>query len=407
MAVLDGIILLEVVALVVEQAAADGDAGQAACDCHVAVDASALVEVDLLGIGAEVLGCQIGGFDHGRVNILRTGGNIAVLDGIPGDGILAPACSLFVAGFLNGLEDAVVQLFQQFCRVGAEVELDGGLGNDGVDACIVACVEVGNAEGGLGILGNFKVGNLGNSTGCSVEGVGHQAECAVGVAADAVEVDLIGLEAGGFKGDALGPCAVNADGAFDIGVMIEEILHAAQRAHALFTGCADKDDIALGLQAGSLEAAECRQQNGQTACIVNDTGCIEDAVLTANFLDAALGEYGVQMGFNEDLGAGACTLPQTDGIAELVHMGIFQAQLAQIFGICLGAFGFLEGGSFDEGQRDLIFDRLLGIGFDEGHGLLYFIQRQNLVKQGLYLGVYLIIHNENLRFERLLAVVMR
>jgi len=59
----------------------------------------------------------------------------------------------------------------------------------------------------------------------------------------------------------------------------------------------------------------------------------------------------------------------------------------------------VEGGGLDEGQCDLIFDRLLGIGLDEIHGLLNFFQTQNLIKQGLYLGIDLIIHNRTLLLQ--------
>ena len=126
-----------------------------------------------------------------------------------------------------------------------------------------------------------------------MEGVGHQAECAVGVAADAVEVDLVGLEAGCLIGDVGNVAAVDGDRCRDVlKIIVEEVLHAAERAHALFACCADEDDVARVLDTRRVAGADHREDHGQGACVVADAGSMEEAVLLLYLLDTNGGYRG-------------------------------------------------------------------------------------------------------------------
>ena len=142
---LDGIFFAQVVHLIVLVgalgiiAAADADGGDALVNGHIAVGRASGREIALY---AQAFKGGVGAFDHGGVDILGAGRHVAVPLRVPGYGILAPAGRFLVACFLDSFKYPAVQLFQKLLRVGAEVELYRGLGHDGVDAGVVARVEV-------------------------------------------------------------------------------------------------------------------------------------------------------------------------------------------------------------------------------------------------------------------------
>lgn len=135
---------------------------------HVAVGGAALLK---LGLIAKVFDDGVQRLYDGGVGVLGSGGNVAVLFVIPGDGVFAPSGGLLVGGLLEGVHNAGVQFLQFLSGVGAEVEFDGGTGHDGMDAGVAARVEVGHAEGGSRVLRDLETAILATALAAACSGL--------------------------------------------------------------------------------------------------------------------------------------------------------------------------------------------------------------------------------------------
>ena len=131
--------LLQGVSAAIQAAHAQANGRDVFADGHVAVGGAAMEEDGLI---SQIAADGIGGFHNGRMDILSTGRHIAITLVGHGDGVLAPTGGLFIAGLLQSVQDPLVQLLQHFLGVGAEIEFDGGFGDDGMDAGVVARMEV-------------------------------------------------------------------------------------------------------------------------------------------------------------------------------------------------------------------------------------------------------------------------
>lgn len=110
-------------------AGAKANGGDTGIQGHIAVGGAALFK---LGLIAKVFDDGVQRLYDGGVGVLGSGGNVAVLFVIPGDGVFAPSGGLLVGGLLEGVPNAWVFSFSSSsAELERKLNLDGGTGHDG------------------------------------------------------------------------------------------------------------------------------------------------------------------------------------------------------------------------------------------------------------------------------------
>ena len=259
------------------------------------------------------------------------GVHIADVLHLVGDGVLAPAVGLLLAGLLDGLKNPSSQLLQLLLRIGAEVEADRGLRDDGVDGLKASGVEIGDGEGGHGVGGNAELRDLGDGPGGGVKGVGDFAEHHAGVSADALEGHLVGLDAGCLVGDLLIAVSVHGDAGLKLRVMLHVVFHALEGAGSLLLNGPHKLDVALGLNAGGIEGADGGEDDGAAPGVIHDAGAFDKAVLADNLQLGVQVEHGVHVRLHQGGFPAAGSPADAHAVAVLVDVAVRQPLLLKHF----------------------------------------------------------------------------
>ena len=128
------------------------------------------------------------------------------------------------------------------------------------------------------------------------------------------------------------PGAVDRHEAIDAALqsLVEQVLHAAQVAQALFADVADEGDRARRLHVARLERADDGEDHGQAAAVVADARPANHGALLRGLDVGALGEHGVEVRGEHEVRARGRARPLAEDVAHLVDAHVLQTQLAEL-----------------------------------------------------------------------------
>ncbi len=254
---------------------------------------------------------------------------------------------------LGGVEGELLR------RGGAEVELHGGGGGDGVDGG--SSGDATRVERGAGVLADARLqsGKLcqgGDGAADEEDGVGR-AGIGPGVASGAGDGDAEAPAAEGAGDDGGGSGAFEGQqrsNAAAIGALREEMAHAAEIAFAFLADVGDEEQGVRRLDFGKAKGGEDAEQGGQTGSVVAASGAQDAGSVFLRDGVGSGGEDGIQMGGeHDDRGVGSAAWQLAERIAFLIDVDVTEAELGETGGEPGGAGGLPERGGGDGQQLEL------------------------------------------------------
>jgi hypothetical protein len=172
----------------------------------------------------------------------------------------------------------------------------------------------------------------------------RQAELLEAVTAGPLEGHFVAVASGRLIDDLGNAETVDRNESVDVGVIAEQGPDAPEIAEFFLADGADEHHVADGCDGVFVQRLDHREQRGQTAGIIADSGRKNGAVLFLHGHVGPFGEDGVEMGRDHELRpAVAAAFAQRDHIALGIDRGVLEAELDEALEKIFGPLPLLVG----------------------------------------------------------------